>query len=357
MNATCTGQSRVRTTAPGGIPRLLTAALGMLAGLALLLSVQGCGTTAAATTEAAGPTPASALRVFSSYATAEKVALANHDELLALSLVTGSQTAITTAAYDVAAATGAAVTGPVYGKPALYVPKLTTYPQWFVATVPERPSARAPVRTALLVFDRLSAQSTWALSVSVLLNPGAPALNVAVGADGYATALATSDPALRLRPDEVGATHATVADEGPASAAAPLVRPGPQTTGVYQANAALGRQAAAQRNTYTWELEGTSYPFFALRTRDGGALVFYTMTLNTMYTPGQARGARAKDKPAPVFIPAAIRPLVPPRPPLKHGLAVDSTFSYAALDPAASATTAAIQVVGSGGGITYVHGT
>ena len=83
------------------------------------------------------------------------------------------------------------------------------------------------------------------------------------------------------RPDVVGAMHATVADDGPASAAAPVVQAGPQTTGLYHANAAIARQAATQKTTYTWELEGTSYPFFALRTTDGGALVFYTMTLAT----------------------------------------------------------------------------
>lgn len=350
MNATCTGNSRVRTAAPGGMPRLLMAALGMLTGLALLLSVPGCGTTAAAATAIPGPTPASALRLFSSYATAQKVALANNDDLLALSLLTGSQLGISTAAYGLAATTGGTVTGPVYGKPTLYVPKLTTYPQWFAAMVPERPSAGAPIQTALLVFDRPSAASTWALSVSVLLNPGTPAPKVAIGPDGYATALATSDPALRLRPDEVGATHATIVDDGPSSAAAPLVKPGPQTTGLYQANAALARQAAARGNTYTWELEGTSYPFFALRTTDGGALVFYTLTLNTLTVPTHPHATQ-------IFVPAALRPLVPAKAPLRHALATYSSFSYAALDPPPSATSAAIQVVGSGGGLTYVHGT
>jgi len=354
MNATCTGNSRVRTAAPGGMPPLLMAALGMLTGLALLLPVQGCGTTAAAATAIPGPTPASALRLFSSYATAQKVALANNDELLALSLLTGSQLGISTAAYGLVATTGGTVTGPVYGKPTLYVPKLTTYPQWFAAAVPERPSAGAPIQTALLVFDRPSAKSTWALSVSVLLNPGTPAPKVAIGPDGYATALATSDPALRMQPNEVGATHATIADDGPSSAAAPLVKPGPQTTGLYQANAGLARQAAAQGNTYTWELEGTSYPFFALRTTDGGALVLYTLTLSTLTVPTHPH---ATGSPTPIFVPAALRPLVPARPPLRHELTTYSTFSYAALDPPASATSAAIQLVGSGGGLTYVHGT
>lgn len=363
MHATYLSAPRARAAVSGRIPRMLTAVLGPLAALGLLLSLPGCSTTAAATTAAAttavtGPTPAAALRVFNAYVTAERVALANHDELLALSLLTGSQYNITDAAYTAAAVTGGTVTGPAYGPPVLYVPRLTTYPQWFMAAAPERPASGGPVRTALLVFDRLSAGATWALSGSVLLNPGAPPLQVATDRAGYATALATSDPALKLRPDIVGAMHATVADDGPSSAAAPIVQPGPQTTGLYQVNAAIARRAAAQQRTYTWEMEGTSYPFFALRTTGGGALVFYTMTLSTTTLPAHpaAKDAAASTQPA-IPVPAAFEGLLPAtQPPIRHQLSANSTLSYVALDPAASAKTAAISVIGSGGGPTYAHG-
>ena len=344
MNATFTG-----------IPRALLAILGPLVALGLLLSVQGCSTPASAGTSVTGPTPASALGVFNSFVTAEKVALANHNELLALSLLTGSQYSITGATY---AAASHPVIGPVYGHPTLYVPKLTTYPQWFMATVPERAAPGDPVRTALLVFDRLDAETTWALSGSVLLNPGAPALKVAVDSSGYATALATSDGALKLRPDVVGAMHAAVADDGPSSAAASVVQAGPQTTGLYQSNAAIARQAAAQNTTYTWELEGTSYPFFALRTAGGGALVFYTMTLATLTVPTHLPPAHSKTQLPGIPVPAALRSLVPAtHRPFPHGLTVNSTLSYLALDPPATAQAGTLQVIGTGGAPTYVHGT
>ena len=337
-----------------GIPRALLAILGPLVALGLLLSVQGCSATASADTSVTGPTPASALGVFNSFVTVEKVALANHDELLALSLLTGSQYGITGATY---AATGHPVIGPVYGHPTLYVPKLITYPQWFMATVPERAAPGDPVRTALLVFDRLDAETTWALSGSVLLNPGAPALKVAVDSSGYATALATSDGALKLRPDVVGAMHAAVADDGPSSAATSVVQPGLQTTGLYQSNAAIARQAAAQKTTYSWELEGTSYPVFALRTAGGGALVFYTMTLTTVTVPDHLPPAHSKKQLPGMLVPAALKNLVPAtHPPFRRGLAVYSTLSYLALDPPGTAQTGKLQVIGSGGAPTYVHG-
>jgi len=343
-----------------GIPRALLAILGPLVALGLLLSVQGCSTTASAGTSVTGPTPASALGVFNSFVTAEKVALANHNELLALSLLAGSQYDITAAAYTAATTAGHPVTGPVYGRPTLYVPKLTAYPQWFMATVPESAAPGGPARTALLVFDRLDAETTWALSGSVLLNPGVPAPKVAADSAGYATAVPSADSTLKLRPDVVGATHATVVDDGPSSAAAPAVQAGPQTTGLYQSNAAIARQAAAQKTTYSWELEGTSYPSFALRTTDGGAVVFYTMTLATSVVPAQpaAQGkTQGKTKLPVVPVPAALQGLVPAgHPPFLHGLTVDSTFSYLAVDPAGTAQTAKLQVIGAGGVPTYVHG-
>jgi len=343
-----------------GLPRALRVLLGPLAALGLLLSVQGCSGSAAATTFTPGPTPASALKIYNSYATTEKVALVNHDELMALSVLTGSQYSITEAAYYAAWVTGHTMTGLVYGKPTLYVPKLITYPQWFMAAVPEHPATGGAERTEVLVFDRPDAEAKWALSGSAVLNQGAPALGVAVDSAGYATALATSDPKPKLRPDIVGAMHATIADDGPSSAAAVAVAPGPQTTGFYQVNAALARQAAARHDVYTWALEGTSYPLFALRRTDGSALVFYTMALTTATVPAKlpppSSAAYAKLPAIPV--PSAYRPLLPAdQAPILHDLAADATLSYVALDPAASSASGRIQVIGSGGGPTYAHGT
>jgi hypothetical protein len=342
-----------------GLPRALRVLLGPLAALGLLLSVQGCSASAAATTFTPGPTPASALQVYNAFVTTEKVALVNHDELLALSLLTGSQYTIAETAYYTAVTTGHPVTGPVYGKPTLYVPKLITYPQWFMAAVPEDPATGGAEQTEVLVFDRPDAEAIWALSGSAVLNQGAPALGVAVDSAGYATALATSDPKPKLRPDILGAMHATVTDDGPSSAAAVAVAPGPETTGLYQVNAALARQAAAHHNAYTWSLEGTSYPLFALRRTDGGALVFYTMTLDTATVPAKLppphSAANAKLPAIPV--PSAYRPLLPAdQAPIQHALAADATLNYVALDPAASSASGRIQVIGSGGGPTYAHG-
>jgi hypothetical protein len=340
-----------------GLPRALRVLLGPLTALGLLLSVQGCSTSAAATTMTPGPTPASALQIYNGYVTTERVALVNQDELLALSLLTDSQYSITQAAFFAAGATGRPVTGTVYGKPTLYVPKLTTYPQWFMAVVPEHPATGGAEQTEVLVFDKPDAETEWALSGSSVLNQGAPALGIAVDRAGYATALATSDPKPKLRPDIVGAMHATIADDGPSSAAAVAVAPGPETTGLYQVNAALARKAAAHQDIYTWALEGTIYPLFALRRTDGSALVFYAMTLITATVPVKLPPLHSTANLPTIPVPSAYRPLLPAdQPPIRHLLTANATLSYVALDPAASSGSGRIQVIGSGGGPTYAHG-
>jgi hypothetical protein len=345
-----------RTALLPAVPGIVKVLLGPLVAIGLLLSVQGCGSTASATTSATGPTPATAMRVFNSYVTAEKVALANHDEMLALSLATSAEYSLVTASFSIAARSGQAVPAAVYGQPALYVPRQTTYPQWFAAVAPQHPAAGGPSRTAVLIFDRAHARSAWALSGSVLLDPGAPALKVATSSSGYATALPASDQALKVRPDIVGAMHATVVDDGPASEATAAVASGPQTTGLYSANSTAAHQATALHESYQWQMEGTSYPEFALRTTDGGALVFYTMYLNTS-TATSKPPAHSKAPLPTIPVPAPFQALLKAnQPSLHHQLTADQTLQFVALDPPGTAQAAKIQVIGAGGGPAYAHG-
>jgi hypothetical protein len=337
-------------------PAPLKLAAGTLAALGLLLSVQGCGINAAATTSPIGPTPAAATQVVNAYVTTERVALADHNELLALSQTTDAAYSILSGAFTIAAASGSVPPVPVYGQPAVYVPKLTAYPQWFMAAAPEHPATGGPARTVLMTFYRRDPSSTWALSGSVQLNPGVAVPRVATDSAGYATSLSILDQTLKVRPNVVGPLHATVADDGPSSPAAAAVAAGAQTTGLYAANAAIGRQATARQQTYQWLLEGTSYPMFALRTTDGGALVYYTMYLNTQTGLVKPPPKNSKGPLANIPVPAAYQPLLPGSPQVVHrSLNADQDLQYAAIDPA-STSPAKIQVLGAGGGPVYAHG-
>ena len=343
------------------IPKAMMAVLGPVAALAVLLSVQGCGTMADATTTAAGPTPAAARSVFNAYVTANKVAVANHDQLLAQSLVSSAQVDILQSQYQMASNTGAAVTAPSYGRPTLYVPKLTTYPQWFVAEAPESAANGHPAQTALLVFDRTEASSSWNLVGNVQMPKDAPALNIEVGRDGYATPLATTDPSLLFRPDEVGAMQASLADDGPPSAANKVVQAGPLTTGYYQTNLAYAAKIRPEHWIYTWQMEGTSYPFFALRTTGGGAMVFYTMTLNRQTVPVSKPPAHPKHPLPSIPVPDQYKPLIQPGTgPFTEEFDANSTLQFVAADPALAkngSTQAKLRIIGSGGGLNYAGGT
>ncbi|HEY0717010.1 MAG TPA: hypothetical protein VGD68_05295 [Streptosporangiaceae bacterium] len=338
----------------------MTAVAGSLTAVVILLSAQGCGTTADATTDAVGPTPAAALKVFNAYVTANKVAVANRDQLLAESLTSSAQYSVLASQYDVAASTGVPVTSPRYGQPKLYVPKLTTYPQWFVAAVPEYPSHGGRAGTAVMVFDRTGALSGWTLDDAVQLAGGVPALNVAVDHQGYATALPTTDGSLEVPPDEVGATHASVVDDGPSSPAAKVVAAGAQTTGIYRANAAYAAKIRPGHWIYAWQMEGTSYPFFALRTTDGGAIVFYTMALNEQTWPAIKPPAHPKVRPPSIPVPDVYKPLLEAgQAPFVYELDAGSTLQFLTTDPPAprnGATPGKLVVVGSGGGLTYAGG-
>jgi hypothetical protein len=336
-----------------------------------LLGAQGCAppvTAAAAATQPAGTlTLAVARQAFSSWTRVEDLAMADGNEPLALSISGTGQQGLVTAEFDAADYLGKPLPRYQYTSPVFYVPRLRSYPQWFMVAAGRQPlksaqhsssgtsaSTAASSGTAVLVFERLKAGGTWLLSQSSLLPHGTAVPDIALDSGGYATALATFDPALAIRPDIVGPMQAAVVDDGPASAAARVVDPGPLTTGLYTASAARARQAATRGESYQWELEGTTYPQFVLRTADGGAAVLYSMYLNTVTD----RTATQRNKPAVrIAVPAGYAPLLLLKESiLTHQLTANQTFAFIALDPPGKARNPKIKVIGDAGGPTYATG-
>ena len=90
------------------------------------------------------------------------------------------------------------------------------------------------------------------------------------------------------------------------------------------------------------------FPQFELRTADGGALVLYSMDLETE----TAHPALVSGSPIPV--PAAVVPLLAaPTEIGYHEVFATWTFEYAAVDPPATAQNAKVQIIGVDGGPTY----
>ena len=309
-----------------------------------LLSVQGC----APAPDADADTPAShsvtvagAEAAYQNYLRVSAAAAARGAEAPALSVASSAQWDQTKSQYLAWALAGTPVPRYRYGTPVFYVPALSGFPQWFVVAVDRttvtggKPGATA--RT-LMLFAREKQTDRWTLGGTAVLSRPLPA--IARDAEGYAVAVPTTDTSLLLRPDVVGATHAAVVDDGPASPAAAVVAAGPQTTGLHAAQVARAAAERARGLNYEWLLQGASWPQVGLRLAGGGALVFYGMYLNTSNEhPNLVEGR-------PIPVPAAFSPLLDGTNEVGyHEVLSDWDYQFAAVDPPVSARDGKLDII------------
>ena len=225
-----------------------------------------------------------AARGLEEFLAADDVARASGEERLALELARDGQHAVTPAIYRSA---GLAPPRYVWGRPTLLVPRLTGLPHWFAAFVERRQAdGGGEPRVAALVLVRDAEGAPWRLAFSSLLDEGREVPAVALDDEGYATALADRDESITISPHLMGALHATVAEEGTGGFAAGLVAPGPHTTGYYSEITAT-RRLAKERDCMNYDsiFAATTYPVYALRREDGGALIFYSLNRTTTWHP------------------------------------------------------------------------
>ena len=319
-----------------------------------VLSVQGC----APAPDADADTPVShsvtfadARTAYQSYLKVSEAAAAQGNETLALSVATSAQWAQTKSQYTALATAGTPVPRYRYSTPTFYVPTLSGYPQWFVVAVPRTTVTGGKPRTTdstLMVFAREKQTEDWAVSGTAVLSQPLPAIARNVG--GYAIAVPTTDSSLLLRPDVVGATHAAVVDDGPASPAAAVIAAGPQTTGLHAAQVTQADTEQDRGLDYQWLLQGANWPQVALRLADGGALVLYGMYLNTSNEHPNL------DQGAPIPVPARFTPLLgAPTEVGYHAVLANWAYQFAAIDPPASAPDGKLDIIGWQSGPSYGH--
>jgi hypothetical protein len=334
------------------------------------LAVQGCAPATSSTADPASATApaaqatadagvqhdlsiAAAKAVYQTYLTESDEAAAQGDQTAGLAIVAAAQWAQLKGQYAALTVAGTAVPRYQYRAPRFYVPAQTGRAQWFAVSAQRRADTGGPAVTTLLVFERAKPASAWTLNGSATLDQGQMLPAIAKDPDGYAVAVPTAATGLTLTPNVVGATQAAVADEGPANPAAAVIAPGPQTTGLYAAQAARARAAAAQGLQYQWLLQGAPFPQFALRLAGGGALVLYGMYLNTTTEhPNLVSGA-------PIPVPAAFTPLLAaPSEVGYHAVYANWTYQFAAIDPPATApktSHAKIDVIASTAAPSFGH--
>ena len=198
-----------------------------------------------------------------------------------------------------------------------------------------------------MLFDRHKKTVNWTLSGRPC---SARRCRRSPSSGGYAIAVSTVDPSLLLRPDVAGATQAAVVDDGPSSAAAAAVAAGPQTTGLYAVQAALG--AAQQRKglQYEWLLAGVALPAGrATAGRRWRAPPLRPVPEHQQRAPRP--GGRVAHPGAPRVAPI----LTTPNQVGYHAVFANWAYQFAAIDPLATARDAKLQIIGSQNGPSYGH--
>ncbi|MEU7886397.1 hypothetical protein AB0B54_12925 [Microbispora bryophytorum] len=223
---------------------------------------------------------------------------------------------------------------------------------WFAATARRR-DASGEVRTGVFTFVRQGRDGRWLNSFASLLYSGEQPPAVALDADGYATALEPRDASVAISPNLMGPLHATVAEEGPKGYASGLIAPGPQTTGFYDEISETKETAKADdcMNYESIFASAPNYPIFALRARDGGAMMLYTLIRTSSWTPSP-QGLKCGEG-RPVTLPAAARWLLSPTKDLfiRQKRQIIETQQYVSAVPP-KASTAPAHVVGYEGVVT-----
>jgi hypothetical protein len=329
--------------------------LGILgpAVLAAAIALGGCSGSAAparaGTTAAHALTLTQARAVYDRYVATSTAAAQQGNSAQGLEYAGDAQWSVLRSQFTALTTTGTPVARYSYGTPVFYVPALPSYPLWFVVSVPIRTQTGGhlgPAVSTLLAFQRYVPARQWTLDGSTVLDQPLPA--IARDRDGYVSGVSASDSSLVLPPQLVGPTQAAVVDEGPAAPAAAVIASGLQTTGMYTAQDAQGSTDTAQGLNYQWLLQAASFATYQLRTDDGGALVIYSMYLNTVTEhPGNVSGT-------PIPVPASFAPITSAKVGI-HGVDANWTYEFAAVDPPQSAPGAKISVIAGSGAPTYGH--
>ncbi len=349
------------------------------------------GTGTGTGTGPAGPalTTAQARAIFDGYVATTAKAARTNDSALALSVATGVQQSTLAATLKgggvflprepsssgSASSYGKPKHGQYvyrYGTPALYLPEPDGFPRFFVAdatrTLEGSPYADGTVTVVggtdvpldgpvLMVFEQASVATPWLLASTSQLASGAALPRMATDENGYVPQVPMSSTGLLARPAVTGPLQAAVVDDGPASAAAKAVAAGPLTTAMYQgARERVEGLMAPRGDIYQWNLEGSHFPAFALRTASGGALVLYAMYLNsTASVPDVINKATPVRLGLPIAVPPSYLPLLAPgKAAFREYLEVQDLLSFAAIDPPAG--PGKVTVIAIGGGANYAIG-
>jgi hypothetical protein len=225
--------------------------------------------------------------VLSAYTSANNSANARRSSSTLATVETGGSYAIDAGLYTVQAAEGAtpyAAFAPVSAT--YYIPQAEPAhaTRWFVVQVANAFSAdpKKVTSTEYLLFTQAASGGRWQNAVEPYLLAGADAPRIAVSGAGFATAVSATATSLAVAPGQLAERTAAAIDGTGSGVSVPdpgaLADRSDQTfwRGKLPTATVTDAHAAAT---------GADGQTFALRTTDGGALVFYTDAAELAITP------------------------------------------------------------------------
>ncbi|MGW4569028.1 hypothetical protein ACWEN3_44090 [Streptomyces sp. NPDC004561] len=214
------------------------------------------------------------------------------------------------------------------------IPRKAGWPRWFVADA--KGNKGGDVRW-LLVFTRSDVGRRWRVAYLTLVAPGAlPQFRK--DKDGWAEAVPAGSPRLADRPSALSRDYAAYLKRGGKTFA-----DGPNTSGLRAYRTNRAEQPGLVRQFIDQPLTRGDYAPLALRTADGGALVFFATHHYEKQTAASGASVPAPNKDVQALTTGEI----------SQSLTLESVANQVALDPAGGG---AVSVLGRVQGLTAAKG-
>ncbi|MFE2511127.1 hypothetical protein ACFXC9_22160 [Streptomyces naganishii] len=217
------------------------------------------------------------------------------------------------------------------------IPKKAGWPRWFLADAKGNKGGAA---RWLLVFTRAGLGEKWRVAYLTLVAPG-DVPKFEVDADGWARAVPARSAGLAVAPGDLSRAYATYLKNGGKGFAA-----GVHTTGWRKLRAGSASRPGLATQFIDEPLTGGDFAPLALRTADGGALVFFATHHYQKQTaaPGATVPAPNQD----------VRALTTGE--IKQSLTMEFVSNETALDPPGGAGDGQVSIVGRVQGLTAAQG-
>jgi hypothetical protein len=236
--------------------------LAALAAVSLSLSACGSGSPAL--------TKDQAEQVLARYQSVNNQANSNLDGGLLSTVETGAQLDMDRAGYALRKANHDHYSAFSYTASTFYIPRQHGYPRWFAVD-----ATSGKTRHALLFVEEKSG-GPFLLAADPF--PTTALSGIALDKDGYAKAVSPRDSSTELTPERIAGEHAAALTTGSTGMA-----PGPFTSDSRNALVKVQSGLSDRGVTLTADFQPDKQRVFALRTIDGGALVWYVLRQTERY--------------------------------------------------------------------------